>query len=77
MAPMAGRVADGNEYGNISALRFGKGLRPPRPPIDGVIRVLAEVRAGFVGEAVCHGREGIGDEVLRCGHVADPSYRVQ
>lgn len=77
MAPMAGRVADGNEHGNISAFRFSEGLRPPRPPIDGIVSVLAEVRAGFVREAICHGREGIGDEVLRCGHVADPSYRIQ
>ena len=77
MAPMAGRVADGNEHGNISAFRFSEGLRPPLPPIDGIVSVLAEVRAGFVREAICHGREGIGDEVLRCGHVADPSYRIQ
>ena len=77
VAPMAGRIADRNENGNVTAFRFGQRFRPPRPPIHGVVGVLAQVRAGFVREAICHGREGIGDEVLRCGHVADPSYRIQ
>jgi hypothetical protein len=39
--------------------------------------VLSEIRAGFIREAIGHGRESTGDEVLRCGHVADPSYRIQ
>lgn len=77
MAPMAGRVADGNEDGHISPFRLGQRFRPPRPPIDGIVSVLSEIRAGFIRKAICHGRESTGDEVLRCGHVADPSYRIQ
>ena len=37
------------------APRLGERLGAPRPPVDGIARVRAQVRASGIGEAVGHG----------------------
>jgi hypothetical protein len=49
MAPVACGVADGEMHGKVAALRVGECLWYPRPPIDGIVRVLAEIGAGRAG----------------------------
>ena len=62
VAPVAGRVADGEEHGDVALASLGEGLVGPFVPVDGVRRVLAQVRGQGVGEAVRHGgsRGGVG-----------------
>ncbi len=52
VAPVAGRVADGQEDGLVLAPGPFEGLVPPGVPIHGIVRVLEEVRAFFAGQAV-------------------------
>ena len=52
VAPVAGGVADGKQDRPSCLLRRCQRLRTPRPPIDRVVHVLEEVRAGFVPEPV-------------------------
>ncbi|MCI1728705.1 MAG: hypothetical protein LKM32_04660 [Chiayiivirga sp.] len=55
VAPVASRVADREQD------RLALGPRPcqrffaPRPPIDGIVAVLAQVEAGFFRQTVAHG----------------------
>jgi hypothetical protein len=49
MAPVAGGIADGEVNRDVAALRLIEGLWYPRPPMNGIVGVLAEVRAGRVG----------------------------
>ena len=44
MAPVAGGVADREEDGPILAAGALEGLRPPRVPVDGIVRMLPEDR---------------------------------
>ena len=55
MAPVAGGVADAEEDGLVFVAGLLEGFRPPGEPVDGVVGVLEEVGAGFVGESVGHG----------------------
>ena len=52
VAPVAGGVADREQDRLVGALGLGERLRPPRPPVDGVVLVLQQVGAGLAGEAV-------------------------
>lgn len=54
MAPVAGGIADRDQYGYVPLTGLGEGLGTPRPPIDRLGGVLAEVEAGLVGQAVGH-----------------------
>ena len=54
VAPVAGGVADGEEDRPVLVARARERLIAPRVPVDGIVRVLEEVRAGLVGQAV-HG----------------------
>ena len=54
VAPVAGRVADRDQDGDVAALGLGERLGPPLPPVDRVARVLAQVGAGRCREAVGH-----------------------
>jgi hypothetical protein len=40
VAPVTGRVTDGQEYGDVPFVRFGKGLGSPFAPVDRVCGVL-------------------------------------
>ncbi len=63
VAPVAGGVADAQQDRLVFALRSLKSLGSPRVPVDGVVRVLEEVGARFVGEAVGHAsNEAIADQ---------------
>ena len=52
MAPVTGRVAHREQDGLVAALCLLEGLGSPRIPVDGVVRVLAEVGAALGGESV-------------------------
>ena len=52
VAPVAGRVADREEDRLVLGLRPGERLGAPGIPVDRVVRVLEQVRAGLAGQAV-------------------------
>ena len=52
VAPVARGVADGEEDRAVLVARAGERLLPPRVPVDRVVGVLEEVRAGCFGEPV-------------------------
>ena len=52
VAPVAGRVADGEQDRPVLVARSVERLVAPGVPVDGVVRVLEEVRARLVGQAV-------------------------
>ncbi len=52
VAPVAGRVADRHEHRHLAPPSLGKRLVAPRPPVDRVVGMLAQVGAGLVGEPV-------------------------
>jgi hypothetical protein len=52
MAPVAGGIADAEKDRLIFPSGLLKGLLSPGMPLYGVMRVLQEVRAGFVDETV-------------------------
>ena len=56
VAPVAGCVADGQQDRLVGALGFRQRLRPPGPPVHGVVLVLQQIGAGLAGEAVFEGR---------------------
>lgn len=56
VAPVAGRVADGEEDGLILGAGAGEGGFAPFQPSDGVVGVLAQVGGLGVGEGVGHGQ---------------------
>ena len=59
VAPVARRVADAQEDGTVEELRAGEGVGAPGPPVDGVVGVLEQVRAGLAGQAIgMHGGVG-------------------
>jgi hypothetical protein len=62
VAPMARRVADAEENRAVQLFRLGKRLVAPGEPIDGIVRVLAQVGAGFVEQAI--GELGVGHVVM-------------
>src|SRR5207245_7210820 len=67
VAPVAGGVADAEQHGPPLAPRGREGLLAPRMPVDGVVRVLEEVRARLEDEAVRVARRPVGAEVRRAG----------
>ena len=56
VAPVARGVPDGDEDGLVLVAGQVQGLVPPGEPLDGVVGVLAEIRARLVGQVV-HGRD--------------------
>ena len=52
VAPVAGRVADRQQDGHVPAAGLGERLVAPRVPVDRVVGVLAQVRAGLAAEPV-------------------------
>jgi hypothetical protein len=52
VAPVAGRVANGQEDRLVLGARFSQRLLVPLAPIDGIMRVLQQVRAFGVSESV-------------------------
>jgi hypothetical protein len=49
---MAGGVADAKEDGAVEFASLGERFRAPRVPVDRIVGVLFEIRAGFVDEAI-------------------------
>ena len=72
VAPVTGRVADGEEHRAAAAARLVERLVPPRPPAHRVVRVLEEVRALLEDETIGEPRPP-GVEVVRARRVAGPS----
>jgi len=58
MAPVAGRVADREQDRLAGALGLGEGFRPPWPPVDRIVLMLEQIRAGFAREAIWVQRGG-------------------
>ena len=54
VAPVACRIAHRQQHRLVAAAGGGEGVVTPRIPVDRVVGVLAEVRAGLVGQAVHH-----------------------
>ena len=52
VAPVAGGVADGEQDRLVLGMRAAERLLAPRVPVDRVVRVLEEVGAGFLSQAV-------------------------
>ena len=52
MAPMTGRVPNTQQNRFVFSARFPERLFTPRVPIDGIVRVLKQVRTGFLYERV-------------------------
>ena len=57
VAPVAGRVADREQDRLVLLARARERLLAPRIPVDRVVRVLEEVGAGLLREAVHLGRQ--------------------
>ena len=55
VAPVAGRIPDGEQDGSFRGRRPVLGLGPPGVPVHGVFGVLQQVGAGLVGQTVGHG----------------------
>jgi len=55
VAPMAGGVADGEEDGFVGGMGCSDGFVTPRPPVHGIVSVLAEVGAAGLKESAVHG----------------------
>ena len=55
VAPVTGGVTDRQQHGLAGLARMSKCLVTPRVPVDRVVGMLLEVRAGFFGEAIWHG----------------------
>ena len=62
VAPVAGRVTDRKEDRFVFLAGLGEGFLAPRVPVDGVVRVLEQVRRFLVDQAVrmLRGRAGRG-----------------
>ena len=54
VAPVAGGVADAQEYRDAALAGIGERVVTPLPPVDGVVGVLEEVGRGRAGEPVGH-----------------------
>jgi hypothetical protein len=59
MAPVAGRISDAEKNRLLFGTRLGESRLTPRKPVDGIVRMLAEVGRLLVREGVGHGREGL------------------
>jgi hypothetical protein len=57
MAPVAGGIAGTDQKKLVFPLRPVKRVITPLDPVNGVVLVLAKVRAGGGGEGVGHGKE--------------------
>ena len=72
VAPVTGRVADPQEDRPVEELRPGERVGSPREPVDRVVRVLEQVRAGLSGEAIGHGPDGTRTSMVHGGTESDP-----
>src|SRR5262249_10516579 len=52
VAPVAGGVADRKQDRFVAVPGLGERIRPPRPPVDGVVFVLQKVWAAFAREPI-------------------------
>ncbi len=60
MAPVAGRVADRQKNGLVFLLGACQRRFAPGIPIDRILRVLQQVRAGLLGEVIAQHLHGPG-----------------
>src|SRR6476469_672630 len=58
---MARGVADREKDRPVEELGPGEGVRAPREPVDRVVGVLEQVRAGLAGQAIGHGAMVVAD----------------
>lgn len=62
MAPVAGGIADRKQNGPVQFLRSIQRLPAPGLPVDGIIGMLAQIGARFIGKAVA-ASEGVAVEL--------------
>src|SRR6478672_2450562 len=55
MAPMAGRIPDGEQNRAVQLASTRKRFLAPREPVDRILGVLEEIGAGLPSESVAHG----------------------
>src|SRR5262249_5486798 len=67
VTPMARGVTDRQQDGLVLLARQPQRFLAPRIPIDRVVRVLLQIRAGLLRESIGHGKRS------RCG-VTSPTY---
>jgi len=58
VAPVTGRVADGEQHRLVLAARASECLLAPRVPVDRIAGVLEQIRAGLGGETIGRSRGG-------------------
>jgi hypothetical protein len=54
MAPVARGVTYGNKYGDVATACLGKSLRTPRPPINGLVGMLAKIMTALASKTIGH-----------------------
>src|SRR5262244_1855154 len=54
MAPVAGRVTDGQQHGDIPLARFVECFVAPLPPVHRVVSVLQQIRARRTPQPISH-----------------------
>src|SRR3984957_1608548 len=54
--PVTGAVADGQKNGLVQRARLSEGGWTPRPPVDGIVGVLAKVWTTFSNQVIRHAR---------------------
>ena len=52
VAPVTGGIADRKMHRDIADTRLGEGFGLPRPPMDRIVGMLAEIGAAAIGETV-------------------------
>ena len=77
VAPVARRVADREEDRAIEDRRSRERIGSPREPVDRVVRVLQQVRAGLAGEAVGHVTDGTARADRTGACPAMPKVRIE
>ena len=69
VAPVARRIPDADENRHAAFLRVHEGFIAPWVPVHRVVRVLAQVGAGFEEQAVAVEGRTIGPDIARTRHV--------
>ena len=72
VAPMAGRIANGEEHRDIPGSGLGECFLGVRPPIHGLVRMLSQIGRSTAGDSLTHGPE----PTARSGALA-PNLRRQ
>src|SRR6185436_12561251 len=80
VAPVTRRVSDAQQDRLVFTTRALECLGSPRVPVDGIVRVLKQIRTGLVRESIGHCEKRAGSSVCRARdagrHRFVPSYKT-